>query len=116
MSVPSFSSIVEEIETKTTIYKASHRQRAYMIVLVFIKNIDDNVTNRIFDIFDRSDLTSQGASQILDLLVSKPALSSTAARARRATFGPAERDLKDKMSSVLGGQPWPEDVVIGARE
>ena len=117
MSIPSFSSIVEGIEAaEAKPDSASPRQRAYLIVLMFLKNVDDPIVDRVFAVFDRSDLTMKDASEIIDLLVKKPSLSSTASRARRATFGPDQRDLRDKMSGVLSGGEWPEDVKIVRRD
>lgn len=86
---------------------ATEKQRAYMVVLVFSKDVTDQQTDLVLNLFDRSDLPKSRASQVIDLLTRQPSLSAAQIRARAATFGKEQLLLKNSMSAVLQGQPWP---------
>lgn len=91
---------------------ATDKQRAYMVVLVFSKDVTDQQTDLVLDLFNRSDLPKTRASQVIDLLTRQHSLTATQIRSRATTFGKEQLQLKNAMSAVLQGQPWPSDVPL----
>ena len=89
---------------------ATPKQRAYMVVLVFSRDIPDHLTDIVMEVFDRADLQKERASTVINLLIAQPTLNAAGMRDRLRTFDKRQRELKTKMSDVLSGKPWPDDL------
>lgn len=103
-----FSELVEKAHSQE--HYATPKQRAYMVVLVFSRDIPDPLTEIVMEIFDRADLSKNRTSTVIDLLVAQPALSARDQRDRMKTFTTKQLALKAKMSQVLAGEEWPADL------
>lgn len=105
-----FSELVEQAFIQEQY--ATPKQRAYMVVLVFSRDIPDHLVDIVMEVFDRADLSKERASSVINLLVAQPTLMTKSMRDRQATFTKEHLALKNKMSGVLSGEPWPEDMVL----
>ena len=103
----SWESLVEAVSNPDP---ATEKQRAYIVVLAFTKDLTDREIEIIFQLYNRKDLSKTKASTLLEALTTKPGMSNKAARQRLATFTAEQLALNASMSNVLSGAPWPANI------